>query len=246
MNRPNIILEVAVFSLEAALAAIKAGANRIEFCENPSEGGTTPSYGSLKTLIKNTTIPVFPIIRPRGGDFLYTDTEFECIKADLLMVKELGFPGAVIGLLNADGSIDVKRTKELVQLAHPMEITFHRAFDRCNNPIKGLEDIIETGCKRILTSGQVPNVSDALPLITALILKASSRIIILPGSGVRANNARVIIDTTGAIEIHSSARKAIPSNMKYNVVSMNEKMVSVGVDEAEIKRMLTELTASTN
>lgn len=246
MNRPNIILEVAVFSLEAALAAIKAGANRIEFCENPSEGGTTPSYGSLKTLIKNTTIPVFPIIRPRGGDFLYTDTEFECIKADLLMIKELGFPGAVIGLLNADGSIDVKRTKELVQLAHPMEITFHRAFDRCNNPIKGLEDIIETGCKRILTSGQVPNVSDALPLITALILKASGRIIILPGSGVRANNAREIIDTTGAIEIHSSARKAIPSNMKYNVVSMDEKMVSVGVDEAEIKRMLTELTANTN
>ncbi len=241
MNRPNIILEIAVFSVEAALNAIKFGANRIEFCENPSEGGTTPSYGSLKTLIQKTKIPVFPIIRPRGGDFLYTDTEFECIKADLLMVKELGFPGAVIGLLNADGSIDVKRTKELVQLAHPMEITFHRAFDRCNNPIKGLEDIIETGCKRILTSGQVPNVSDALPLITALISKASGRIIILPGSGVRANNAREIIDVTGAIEIHSSARKSIDSLMHYNAPTMMERMISMGVDEVEIKSMIAQL-----
>ncbi len=241
MNRPNIILEIAVFSVEAALNAIKFGANRIEFCENPSEGGTTPSYGSLKTLIQKTKIPVFPIIRPRGGDFLYTNTEFECIKADLLMVKELGFPGAVIGLLNADGSIDVKRTKELVQLAHPMEITFHRAFDRCNNPIKGLEDIIVTGCKRILTSGQVPNVSDALPLITALISKASGRIIILPGSGVRANNAREIIDVTGAIEIHSSARKSIDSLMHYNAPTMMERMISMGVDEVEIKSMIAQL-----
>ena len=132
MNTSNIVLELAVFSVEAALAAIKAGAHRIEFCENPSEGGTTPSYGSLKTLISKTDIPIFPIIRPRGGDFLYSDAEFESIKSDLLLVKELGYPGAVIGLLNEDGSIDIKRTKELVKLAAPMEITFHRAFDRCN------------------------------------------------------------------------------------------------------------------
>jgi copper homeostasis protein len=244
MNKSNIVLEVAVFSVDAALAAIKAGANRIEFCENPSEGGTTPSYGSLKTLISKSNIPVFPIIRPRGGDFLYSHTEFECIKSDLLLVKELGYPGAVFGLLNEDGSIDVKRSKELVQLAHPMEITFHRAFDRCNDPFKGLEDIITAGCKRILTSGQVPNVSDALPLIKELIAKASGRIIILPGSGVRANNVREIMDATGAIEIHSSARKAIPSFMKYIATSMNEQMVTMGIDEAEIKSMITELTSS--
>ncbi len=241
MSRQKVILEVAVFSIEAALSAIKAGANRIEFCENPSEGGTTPSFGSLKTLISLTDIPVFPIIRPRGGDFLYTQSEFEVIKADLLMVKQLGYPGAVIGLLNEDGSIDVKRTYELVQLAAPLEITFHRAFDRCHDPLKGLEDIIMTGCKRILTSGQVPNVGDALPLMKQLVEKAAGRIIILPGSGVRSNNCKNIIDATGAIEIHSSARKAISSLMNYNAPTMNENMISMGVDEKEIQAMLLAL-----
>ncbi len=241
MSKQKIILEVAVFTVEAALAAIKAGADRIEFCENPNEGGTTPSFGSLKTLIKLTSIPVFPIIRPRGGDFLYTNAEYECIKADLLLVKELGYPGAVIGLLNVDGSIDTIRTKELVELAAPMEITFHRAFDRCNDPIKGLEDLIHTGCKRILTSGQVPNVGDAIPLIKTLVEKAAGRIIILPGSGVRSNNCKTIIEQTGAQEIHSSARKSIASKMQYNAPSMNENMISMGVDENEIKTMLAHL-----
>jgi copper homeostasis protein len=237
----KIILEVAVFSIEAALSAIKAGADRIEFCENPNEGGSTPSYGSLKTLIGLTKIPIYPILRPRGGDFLYTSAEYECIKADLLLIKELGYAGAVVGLLNEDGTIDKTRTKELVQLAFPMQITFHRAFDRCNDPIKGLEDIIETGCKRILTSGQVPNVGDALPLVKLLVEKAAGRIIILPGSGVRANNCKKIINETGATEIHSSARKALNSLMQYNAPSMQENMVSMGVDENEIHLMLTEL-----
>jgi copper homeostasis protein len=237
----KIILEVAVFSVEAALTALKAGADRIEFCENPTEGGTTPSYGSLKTLIGLTDKPVFPIIRPRGGDFLYTAAEYECIKADLLMAKELGYRGAVIGLLKADGTIDVERTTELVQLAAPMELTFHRAFDRCNDPIKGLEDIIQTGCKRILTSGQVPNVGEALPLMKQLVQKAAGRIIILPGSGVRAHNCKIIINETGATEIHSSARKAISSQMQYNAPTMNENMVSMGVDELEVQNMLTAL-----
>ena len=241
MSNQKVILEIAVFSVEAALNAISAGADRIEFCENPNEGGTTPSYGSLKTLIALTTIPVFPIIRPRGGDFLYTEAEYACIKADLLLVKELGYPGAVIGLLNADGTIDKERTTDLVQLAAPMQITFHRAFDRCNDPFKGLEDIIETGCKRILTSGQVPNVGDAIPMIKNLVENAGDRIIILPGSGVRANNCQAIINETGAVEIHSSARKAIASQMKHNATSMQENMISMGIDENELKAMLAAL-----
>jgi len=238
MENSKIVLEVAVFSVEAALQAIKAGANRIEFCENPQEGGTTPSYGSLKILRTLTDTPIFPIIRPRGGDFLYSSNEYECIKADLLLIKELGYEGAVIGLLNEDGSIDKVRTSELVKLAAPMQLTFHRAFDRCNDPLKGLEDIIDAGCKRILTSGQVPNVAEALPLIKTLVEKAAGRIIILPGSGVRANNCKKIIDETGATEIHSSARKAIDSKMKFNAVSMNENMIATGVNEMEIKEML--------
>ena len=241
MSNQKVILEIAVFSVEAALNAISAGADRIEFCENPNEGGTTPSYGSLKTLIALTTIPVFPIIRPRGGDFLYTEAEYACIKADLLLVKELGYPGAVIGLLNADGTIDKERTTDLVQLAAPMQITFHRAFDRCNDPFKGLEDIIETGCKRILTSGQVPNVSDAITMSKNVVERAGDRMIILPGSGVRANNCPAIINETGAVEIHSSARKAIASQMKHNATSMQENIISMGIDENEVKAMLAAL-----
>jgi copper homeostasis protein len=235
-------LEIAVFSVEAAVTALKAGAHRIEFCENPQEGGTTPSYGSLKTLRSYTTQPVFPIIRPRGGDFLYSRSEFEVMKADLLIIKELGYLGAVIGLLNVDGSIDTKRTKELVDIAGPtMQISFHRAFDRCKDPFKALEDIIASGCKRILTSGQVPNAADALPLLSKLVEDAGDRIIIMPGSGVRSNNIKEIRQATGAKEIHSSARKMQASQMHYTKDSMNENLQATGVDAEEIKKMLAEL-----
>lgn len=235
----NIKLEIAVFNIAAAIEAINAGADRIEFCENPSEGGTTPSYGSLVNLIKQTATPIFPIIRPRGGDFFYTDEEYEVIKADLLLVKELGYSGAVIGLLNEDGSIDINRTAELVAMAGNMEITFHRAFDRCKDPFQGLEAIIQSGCKRILTSGQVPNAGDALPLLKKLVEQANDRIIIMPGSGVRASNIKDILQHTGAIEIHSSARKSVASKMKFNQPSMQENMQMMGVDAKEIEAMLS-------
>ena len=231
------ILEIAVFNIESALTAIAAGADRIEFCENPMEGGTTPSYGSLKTLIQKTSTPIFPIIRPRGGDFLYSDDEFDSMKSDLLLVKELGYPGAVIGMLKKDGHIDINRTAKLVSIAGNMEITFHRAFDRCIDPLKGLEDIIQTGCKRILTSGQVPNVANALPLVAELVNNANGRITIMPGSGVRANNINDIIASTKVKEIHSSARKNYPSSMLFSPASMQEEMMFTGVDQAEIIAM---------
>jgi len=238
----SIKLEIAVFSVEAAVTALKAGAHRIEFCENPLEGGTTPSYGSLKTLRSYTTQPVFPIIRPRGGDFFYSRSEFEVMKADLLNVKELGYLGAVTGLLNADGSIDTIRTKELVDIAGPkMQISFHRAFDRCKDPFKALEDIIASGCKRILTSGQLPNAADALPLLKKLVEQAGDSIIIMPGAGVRSNNIKEIITTTGAKEIHSSARKMKASQMQYTKDSMQENLQATGVDTEEIKKMLEQL-----
>ncbi len=235
----KVTLEIAVFSVQSALDAIQAGAHRIELCENPNEGGTTPSYGSLLAMSKQQTVPVFPIIRPRGGDFLYTDTEYQIMKQDVLVAKELGFKGVVIGLLKSDGRIDKIRTAELVALAKPMQVTFHRAFDRCIDPMQGLEDIIETGCHRILTSGQVPNVANALPLIKQLVEQANGRIIIMPGSGVRANNINAILLQTGVVEIHSSARKNNPSKMEFNVTSMNENLQSTGVDVDEIKMMLS-------
>ncbi len=235
-------LEIAVFSVEAAITALKAGAHRIEFCENPQEGGTTPSFGSLQILKSLSTQPIFPIIRPRGGDFLYSRIEFEVMKSDLIKIKELGYNGAVIGLLNSDGSIDTKRTKELVELAgSSMQISFHRAFDRCLDPLNALEDIIQTGCKRILTSGQVPQVADAITLLQKLVEKADDRIIIMPGSGVRSNNIKEIIQSTGVKEIHSSARLLVESKMNYTKNSMNENLQATGVDIQEIKKMLEQL-----
>ena len=238
-----ISLEIAAFSVEAAIQAIEAGANRIELCENPYEGGTTPSYGALVLSSKIKEAPIFPIIRPRGGDFLYSDTEYEIMKNDVIMAKELGFPGVVVGLLLADGNIDIKRTSKLVSLAGNMQVTFHRAFDRCLDPQKGLEDIIQSGCKRVLTSGQVPNVQDALPLINNLVKLANKRIIIMPGSGVRANNIKNIVETTGVAEVHSSARKRYASNMQFQKESMEENMQYTGVDVQEIRDMLSQLTS---
>ncbi len=232
-----MILEVAVFNISSAIQAERAGADRLELCENPMEGGTTPSFGTLKTVREKIGIPVFPIVRPRGGDFLYNDDEFKVIKKDVKLCKELGFPGLVLGLLKADGSIDVERTKALVELAAPLEVTFHRAFDRTNEPLKALEDVVDTGCKRILTSGQVPNVGDATPLIKQLIEKASGRIIILQGSGVRSSNLQRLVEETGATEYHSSARKSAETKMKFTVASMNENLTGTEVDQEEVGRM---------
>jgi len=232
------MLEVAVFNIESAIQAESAGANRLELCENPNEGGTTPSYGTLSVVSSTISIPVFPIIRPRGGDFLYTRAEFDVMKNDIRLCKELGFAGVVIGLLLPDGSIDKERTKELVQLAAPMDVTFHRAFDRCNDPIRGLHDIIETGCKRILTSGQVPSAPDALALLQTLVREAGDQIIIMPGSGVRGNNIGNIKQVTNAKEFHSSARKVVPTNMQFVKESMQENLSNMLVDTADIKAML--------
>jgi copper homeostasis protein len=154
------------------------------------------------------------------------------------MARKLNYPGVVLGILNADGTIDTERTKRLVDLASPMEVTFHRAFDRCKNPLLALEEVIKTGCKRILTSGQVPNAADNLPLIKKLVAQAGNRIIIMPGSGVRSHNMKEIMSETGATEIHSSARKMIPSQMQYFKSTMQEELLTTGVDASEIKKML--------
>ncbi len=234
-------LEIAVFNVGSALLAAQAGADRLELCENPEEGGTTPSYGTLKTVKEKINIPVFPIIRPRGGDFLFSDDEFEAMRKDIALCKELQFEGVVIGLLLADGSIDRKRTAQLAALAYPMEITFHRAFDRCKAPLQALEDIIDCGCHRILTSGQVPNAFDGKELIRKLIEKADNRVLIMPGSGVRSENIKALIDYTGAMEVHSSARKTVPTGMSYYQHSMEESLDNISVDSDEIKKMKSQL-----
>jgi copper homeostasis protein len=152
----NFIIEIATSDFTSSLAAYKGGADRIELCDNLAEGGTTQSKAVIKHCRQKLDIQLFPIIRPRGGDFLYTDGEFEIMYNDIELCKELNCDGVVIGLLKTDGSIDVERTSRLVNLAYPMEVTFHRAFDRCRDPFEALEQLIQIGCSRILTSGQKP------------------------------------------------------------------------------------------
>lgn len=231
-------LELIAFNIQSCIDAQAAGAHRIELCANPAEGGTTPSYGFIKAARDKLTIDLYPIIRPRGGDFLYTDDEFDIMKSEIKVCKVFGCNGIVTGMLNPDGTIDKKRCKELVELARPMGVTFHRAFDRTNDLLQALEDVIEIGCERILTSGGVPSVIDGTGMIAALIKKAAGRIIIMPGSGVRADNIKMLAEKTGAVEFHSSARTNFESKMEYNSEGMKEDLKQVGLDVKEVRRIV--------
>ena len=186
-------------------------------------------------------IPVHPIIRPRGGDFLYNDDEFSIMQKDILLCKQLGYEGAVIGLLNADGTVDKQRTAQLTDLAYPMDITFHRAFDRTVDAFQAMEDIINCGCTRILTSGQHPYAMDGKELIKGLIEQADGRIIIMPGSGIRSNNIKELTAYTGTTELHSSARRNVQSNMFFTQASMQESLDVLIVDEQEIQSMIQQI-----
>ena len=231
-------LEVIGFTLEGCITAQKAGAHRIELCDSPADGGTTASYGFIKAAREKLVIDLYPIIRPRGGDFLYNDDELEIMKTDVKLCKELGCDGVVIGMLTKDGKVDKKSCGALVNYAYPLGVTFHRAFDRTVDAFEALEDIIEIGCERILTSGQKPNASEGALLIKQLIEKANDRIIIMPGSGVNSKNIFQIAETTGTVEFHSSARKKTKSNMEFNNPALNEDLESMVVDEEEIKKMV--------
>ena len=230
----DFTLEVIAFNIESCILAQANGVSRIELCDNQADGGTTPSYGFIKAARAILSIELYPIIRPRGGDFLYSDEEFDIIKSDVLLCKELGCDGVVIGLLNVDGTVDKERTKILTTLAYPMGVTFHRAFDRTKNMFDALEDIIECGCERILTSGQKPAAYDGKDNIKALIEKADHRIVIMPGSGINSKNIVEIAQYTGATEFHSSARNFIESKMQFSQSTMNEQLTSVNLTADEV------------
>lgn len=234
-------LEVIAFTIESCLLIQKAGAHRIELCDNPGEGGTTPSYGFLKNAREHVSIELYPMIRPRGGDFLFSNDEFEIMKEDVLRCKELECDGVVIGMLNADGTVDEKRSAALVELAHPLGVTFHRAFDRTRDPFEALETIIDIGCERILTSGLTPNVTEGTGLLTQLVEAADNRIIIMPGSGLRSNNIKELALQTNAVEFHTSARTSTSSKMEYLNSKMREELMTVSADEEEIRKILFEL-----
>src|SRR6201986_2131124 len=241
----NYRLEICAFNLSSALLAQQAGADRIEFCAGPEEGGTTPSAGAIRTAREKLRIPLYPIIRPRGGDFLYSDEEFRSMIRDIEYCKQVGCNGVVFGILEADGSVDKARCARLVEIAYPLGVTFHRAFDWCANPFEAMETIIGIGCERILTSGQRPAAYEGMALIDQLVREADDRIVIMPGSGVRAANIVELAEKTGASEFHTSARVLQASAMQYVNPAMKEDQAVVTAGEEEIRKIKDQLTALT-
>lgn len=238
-------LEVIGFDLASCLIAEQHGADRIELCANPHDGGTTPSYGTIAAARQATSIQLFPIIRPRGGDFLYSDPEFDAMTADVHECRQLGCDGVVIGMLRKDGSVDTRRCATLIDAAGSMQVTFHRAFDRVQDPMGSLEQIIDLGCTRILTSGLRPTADLGKDMLRALVKAAGDRITIMPGSGVRAANIVELAEFTGATAFHSSARSVCASSMDYVNPAMAEDLTCTRLDAGEVAEMRSRLDALT-
>jgi copper homeostasis protein len=235
----KFVLEVCAYNPQSCIIAEKAGAHRVELCDNHHEGGTTPSYGAIKQAREKTSIALYPIIRPRAGNFFYDKEEIEVMKKDIEMCKQLGCNGVSTGVLQHHAEVDKELLKRIVEWAHPMKITFHRAFDFTPDPFKSLEDIIECGCERILTSGQETVAVDGLELISKLIKTAGDRIVIMPGAGIRASNIERVVRKTGATEYHTAARQKLTNS----AVLRRSELMYLGhtylTDENEVRDILT-------
>ena len=215
-----MMIEVCAYSLESCLTAQRAGAGRIELCGGLAEGGTTPSAGLIQLVCQHLTIPVYIMIRPRGGDFVYSETELAVMKADILMAKSLGADGIVLGILRADGTVDEAQTRHLIDLASPLPVTFHRAFDMTRDPLEALEAVIRTGAARILTSGQHQTAEAGLSVLKQVAKAAKGRIEIMAGAGVNAQNAQLFIDA-GVDALHLSGGTKEDSRMVYRQPSVS-------------------------
>jgi copper homeostasis protein len=213
MTRP--LLEVSVEGVDGMLAAQDSGADRVELCASVLEGGITPSIGMVREALRRARIPVFVIVRPRGGDFLYSEAEFESMCQDMMALKELGVPGVVSGCLTAAGEVDEERTAELLRLAKPMSFTFHRAFDMVRDPVHSLEVLISLGVDRLLTSGQRGTALEGLACLKQLGQAARGRITVMPCGSIRAGNVGQVCRKTGLWELHFAAHKTESSAMTY-------------------------------
>jgi copper homeostasis protein len=228
-------VEVVVYNIASALKAQEGGADRIELCDNPGDGGTTPSYGTIELVRQNVSLDVFVMIRPRGGDFFYSSYEFHAMKRDISQCQKLSVDGIVFGILNEDGTIDKKRCKELIAKAKPLKVTCHRAFDMTRDPFEALEDCIEVGFDRILTSGQQAQAAMGADLIGELVKKANRRIAIMPGSGVNEDTVSSIVSKSGAQEVHCSATLFVDSGMNFR----NPDIAGMGSDEGSEFKLRT-------
>lgn len=226
--------EICANSVASCIAAQEGGADRVELCAGIPEGGTTPSYGMIRIARESIRIGLNVIIRPRGGDFLYTEDEISQMKHDIMTAKELGADGLVFGCLTPEGNVDMDVMTELMKVAGETPVTFHRAFDHTSDPFKAMEDIISLGCCRILTSGCRPNAYEGAQNIAELVRRSAGRIIIMPGCGIREDNIRDIAEITAAEEFHFSARESVGSNMKFR-----NPLVVMGYEEDPYERSQT-------
>ncbi|MCJ8164092.1 copper homeostasis protein CutC [Pontibacter sp. E15-1] len=214
-SKQELTLEICIDSVASAMAAQQGGAHRVELCDYLAGGGTTPSAGMIEVVRKHLSIGLHVLIRPRRGDFLYSEQEFEIMKKDIAVCKALGADGVVIGMLHKDGTIDTARTQELIAAAGTMSVTFHRAFDLTPDPYRALDDLLQLQVHRLLTSGQQETALQGASLIRELHERASGKLIVMPGSGVKPENVREIVDRTGVSEVHASVRKPIESDMLF-------------------------------
>lgn len=235
-------LEICCYSIDDAMQAQQNGADRIELCSGRNDGGLTPSFGELLQISKqHFAIPVHPIVRPRGGDFYYSQTEINTMINDIELIRDLKFKGVVFGVLTTTGDINIPVMKRLIHAAQGLSITFHRAFDMSLDPFSAMEKLTDLGVDRILTSGQQKTAQHGIELIKQLNLK-SQHTKIMPGCGIRANNIKLFIDAC-LTEIHSSASKTIPSPMQYQGTNINMSHISgdeflrYEVDSDEVQKM---------
>ena len=243
MNQ-DLLLEVCVDSVESAIAAQRGGACRVELCANLIEGGTTPSGGLISAVRDSITIDVNVMIRPRAGDFCYSEPEIDIMRRDILLAKERGANGVVLGLLNSNGNVNKVHTREFVELAAPLKVTFHRAFDMSQDLFRSLADLEGTGVHCILTSGGEQTALEGIGILKRLVEAANGELAIMAGSGIKERNVAKIVKETGVRQIHASLKLAVPSTMHYQ-----NRKISMGtvkgheysryvVDEQEVQRLL--------
>jgi copper homeostasis protein len=209
-------VEICADSVESAVAAERGGAQRVELCGDLLEGGTTPSTGLIALVRRRIGIGMFVMVRPRGGDFFYTDDEFEVMQQDIRNARELGADGIILGVLDEHAHVDVPRTRHLVELAQPLPVTFHRAIDMTPDPRAALEDVVETGAARVLTSGGAAKVTEGLSVVACMVQAAKDRIQVMPGGGVTPETIVSVAEATGATEFHASLRTARPSSVEFH------------------------------
>jgi copper homeostasis protein len=225
-----MLIEVCVDTVESALAAQAGGADRIELCLALAEGGLTPTVGLLQEVRQRVSLPIMVMIRPRPADFCYSPEDFAVMRRDLLAAKELGADGVVLGLLQPDGTIDLDRSRELIQLAHPLPVTFHRAFDLTRDAGEALEQLVDLGAARILTSGQAPDSEAGLDTLTQLVTQAGDRLAVMPGGGIREDNVAIILRRSRAREFHVSASVTQASSMVFRNPRVSMGQATAGAE----------------